>query len=119
MPPEQFAQAMAALGIGDETQVVAYDAAQVTAGRLWWCLQYYGHTNVRILNGGWNQWLQDKRPIAMGDAPTAARRRPRPGRSPRSRTGDVRHGRAHHGDPQTTPTPSSWTCAPTASGTER
>jgi thiosulfate/3-mercaptopyruvate sulfurtransferase len=68
MPPEQFAQAMAALGIGDETAVVAYDAAQVTAGRLWWCLQYYGHSNVRILDGGWNQWLQDKRPIAMGDA---------------------------------------------------
>ena len=68
MPPDQFAQAKAALGIGDETQVVAYDAAQVTAGRLWWCLQYYGHSNVRILDGGWNQWLQDTRPIAMGDA---------------------------------------------------
>ena len=32
MPPDQFVHAMAALGIGDETEVVAYDAAQVTAG---------------------------------------------------------------------------------------
>ena len=73
MPPDQFVQAMAALGIGDETEVVAYDAAQVTAGRLWWCLNYYGHTRVRILDGGWNQWLQDKRPMSMGDARSEGR----------------------------------------------
>jgi len=39
MPSDQFAKAMAALGIGDETAVITYDAAQLTAGRLWWCLQ--------------------------------------------------------------------------------
>jgi thiosulfate/3-mercaptopyruvate sulfurtransferase len=68
MPPDQFAQAMSALGVGDETEVIAYDAAEVVAGRLWWCLNYYGHTKVRVLDGGWNQWLLDKRPIEMGNA---------------------------------------------------
>ena len=74
MQPEQFAKAMADLGIGDDTLVVAYDAAAVTAGRLWWCLNYYGHTNVRVLNGGWNQWLAEGRPITM-----ATTRPPAPG----------------------------------------
>ena len=65
MQPGQFARAMADLGISDDTLVIAYDAAGTTAGRLWWCLNYYGHTNVRVLNGGWNQWLAEGRPMTM------------------------------------------------------
>jgi thiosulfate/3-mercaptopyruvate sulfurtransferase len=62
MEPDQFAQAMSDLGIGDETQVVAYDAfGTLYASRLWWCLQYYGHRNIRILNGGWNRWFTEGR----------------------------------------------------------
>lgn len=65
MTPEQFAAEMGFLGIGDDTEVIAYDAGSVTAGRLWWCLNYYGHTKVRVLNGGWNLWLKEGRPITM------------------------------------------------------
>jgi thiosulfate/3-mercaptopyruvate sulfurtransferase len=61
MNPEQCAEAMKALGIGDDTFVVSYDQASTTAGRLWWCLSFYGHRNVRVLNGGWNQWATDGR----------------------------------------------------------
>ncbi len=58
MGPEEFAATMSALGIGDDTQVVAYDTnGAVSSGRLWWCLNYYGHTNVRVLDGGWSRWL--------------------------------------------------------------
>src|SRR3954466_13122752 len=65
MGPDEFAETMQQLGIGDDTEVVAYDAAQVTAGRLWWCLNYYGHDKVRVLDGGWNRWLAEGRPITM------------------------------------------------------
>lgn len=66
MPPEQFAALMASLGIGDETLVVAYDAdGGHTAARLWWALNYYGHDQVKLLNGGWNKWLLEKRQASM------------------------------------------------------
>jgi thiosulfate/3-mercaptopyruvate sulfurtransferase len=62
--PEQFAAEMAGLGIGNETQVVAYDDfGGLWAARLWWALNYYGHENVAVLDGGWRKWLREKRPI--------------------------------------------------------
>jgi thiosulfate/3-mercaptopyruvate sulfurtransferase len=72
MGPEQFAATMAELGIGDDTEVVTYDAGGTTAGRLWWCLNYYGHSRVRVLNGGWNQWLAEGRPITMAETKVSA-----------------------------------------------
>jgi thiosulfate/3-mercaptopyruvate sulfurtransferase len=64
--PARFAEMMAALGIGNDTLVVGYDTAGLRlAARLWWALNYYGHNQVRILNGGWGQWLAEGRPITM------------------------------------------------------
>lgn len=60
MSPEQFSAMCQGLGIGDDTLVVTYDNAQgLTAARLWWALNYYGHTNVKILNGGWRRWVSE------------------------------------------------------------
>src|SRR2546426_1847296 len=60
MAPEQFAETMAQMGIGNATEVVAYDSnGSLYAGRLLWCLSYYGHTRVRVLNGGWQRWFQE------------------------------------------------------------
>ena len=60
MNPEQFASMCQGLGIGDDTLVITYDNAQgLTAARLWWALNYYGHTNVKILNGGWRRWVSE------------------------------------------------------------
>jgi thiosulfate/3-mercaptopyruvate sulfurtransferase len=80
MEPEQFAAAMAELGIGDETEVVAYDASgTLNSGRFWWALTYYGHDKVRILNGGWNLWLKEGRPISLAEPKVEARKfTPRP-----------------------------------------
>lgn len=65
-PPEEFAAMMSALGIGDDTEVVGYDASgSLYATRLWWSLMYYGHPGARILNGGWNKWLAEGRPVTM------------------------------------------------------
>jgi thiosulfate/3-mercaptopyruvate sulfurtransferase len=66
MEPEQFAAAMSELGIGGEDEVVAYDAqGSVSAGRLWWCLSYFGHQNVRVLDGGWERWVKEGRSLTM------------------------------------------------------
>ncbi|HZU81551.1 MAG TPA: sulfurtransferase [Polyangiaceae bacterium] len=80
--PDAFASAMAALGIGDDTLVVAYDDHDhVFAGRLAWALRYYGHDAVRILDGGWSRWLGEGRPVTRAvprPAPARFTARPRP-----------------------------------------
>lgn len=45
--------------------MVAYDAhpASQFATRLWWALTYYGHREVRVLNGGFPRWLREGRPL--------------------------------------------------------
>ena len=64
MPVDQVAEFMGKLGIGDDTLVVTYDGRNsVVAARFWWVLNYYGHTNVKVLNGGWRKWLAEGRPI--------------------------------------------------------
>lgn len=63
--PEQFAALMSRLGIGDQHLVVAYDAhpASQFATRLWWALNYYGHRQVVILNGGFPKWQREGLPV--------------------------------------------------------
>ena len=68
MTPDQFAAEMKSLGIDDDTLVIAYDQASNTASRLWWALNYYGHSNVKVLNGSWNQWLAEGRPVTIAPA---------------------------------------------------
>ncbi len=64
-PPERFAQVMERLGIGDQHLVVAYDAhpASQFATRIWWALQYYGHDQVVVLNGGLAKWQRENLPL--------------------------------------------------------
>jgi len=67
-PPERFAEAMAARGVGDGTRVVAVDhMGGQFATRLWWALRYYGHDAVAVLDGGWNRWRDEERPVETGD----------------------------------------------------
>ena len=66
MDPEQFASMCQGLGIGDETLVVAYDNSQsLTAARLWWALNHYGHANVKVMDGGWRRWVTEGRPVSF------------------------------------------------------
>ncbi len=62
--PERYAALMSQLGIGIDTFVVAYDdAGGMFAARLWWSLNYYGHSQVAVLDGGWQKWLTENRPV--------------------------------------------------------
>ncbi len=78
--PERFAEAMSLRGIGDETHVIAVDhMGGQFATRLWWALQCYGHNTVSVLDGGWNRWVEEGRPIETGDiVPARSEFHPKP-----------------------------------------
>lgn len=70
--PADFAAAMEARGIGDETAVVVVDnAGGHLATRLWWALNYYGHDNVAILDGGYRAWTAASLPMTTDIATPA------------------------------------------------
>ena len=58
--PADFAALMTAIGISDQSYVVAYDDA---GGRfsalLWVVLQDYDHNRVSVLDGGWQAWVRE------------------------------------------------------------
>lgn len=59
-----FSEAMAALGISPETTVIAYDdGSNLFAARLWFVLNHYGHHKVAVLDGGWDLWKSEGRPV--------------------------------------------------------
>src|SRR5262245_27683807 len=61
--PAAFAEMMNKLGIADGTRVVVYDErVGIYAARLWWILNYFGHSNVALVNGGWVKWTAEQRP---------------------------------------------------------
>ena len=62
---EKIAEVFSAAGIGADTEVVAYDShpSLQFATRLWWLLKYYGHGSVRVLQGGWNAWNTEGKPV--------------------------------------------------------
>jgi thiosulfate/3-mercaptopyruvate sulfurtransferase len=67
-----FQEMMARLGISDGTRVIVYDErGGIYAARLWWILNYFGHTNVALMNGGWVKWTAERRQTT-GDTPAFA-----------------------------------------------
>jgi thiosulfate/3-mercaptopyruvate sulfurtransferase len=67
---EQFEEVASKLGITNDTIVVFYgDKSNWFAAYALWLFQYYGHKNVRIMNGGRIKWEQEKRPLVK-DVPT-------------------------------------------------
>jgi thiosulfate/3-mercaptopyruvate sulfurtransferase len=82
-PPARFADSMGRAGIGDDTLVVAYDDNLLfTAARLAWCLRYYGHDNVRVLDGGLPRWIREGRELTRewpSPPPREFTPRPQPG----------------------------------------
>jgi thiosulfate/3-mercaptopyruvate sulfurtransferase len=56
-------------GIGNDTTVILYgDNNNWFAAYAMWQLVYYGHKDVRLMNGGRKKWLEEKRPLTT-DAP--------------------------------------------------
>ena len=72
---EDFAAAMRRFGIGNNTRVITYSTGNPWwATRVWWLLREFGHDNAAVLNGGWQKWLRENRPVEAGPVGT-----PKPG----------------------------------------
>jgi len=67
---EDFSELLSRSGIGPDTQIVLYgDNNNWFAAWAYWQLQLYGHTNVRLLNGGRKYWLDNNLPLST-DVPS-------------------------------------------------
>jgi thiosulfate/3-mercaptopyruvate sulfurtransferase len=63
---DDFGAAMSELGVDGARPVVVYDAADsMAAARAWWCLRYFGHHDVRVLNGGYAAWVDAGLPVEV------------------------------------------------------
>lgn len=68
--PITFTLRLAALGIDNRKQVVAYDdAGGVFAARLWWMLRWVGHIDVAVLDGGFPAWARAAMPVSTDPPP--------------------------------------------------
>ena len=71
---DRLAERLGQLGIGDDTQVIAYDAGNgAFAARLWWLLRWLGHRQVAVLDGGFAAWTALGAATESGDRPDGAR----------------------------------------------
>jgi thiosulfate/3-mercaptopyruvate sulfurtransferase len=71
--PEDFAAAMRRFGISNGTRVVTYSTGNPWwATRVWWLLREFGHDNAAVLNGGWQKWAAENRPMETGPGTKAA-----------------------------------------------
>ncbi len=72
--PEQFCSAMGALGVGDDSRVVLYDANySAWAARVWWMLRWVGFDQAALLDGGLKVWTDEGRPLSTEPATRPAK----------------------------------------------
>jgi len=70
---EDFAAAMSHFGVGEGTRIVLYSTTTPQwATRVWWLLRVFGFDKAAVLDGGWQKWSREGRPVETGAA------RPRP-----------------------------------------
>jgi thiosulfate/3-mercaptopyruvate sulfurtransferase len=55
--PEDFENSMRRVGVHPSSTIIVYDDDAAGAARAWWCLTYFGHPAVHILDGGMAEWL--------------------------------------------------------------
>jgi thiosulfate/3-mercaptopyruvate sulfurtransferase len=66
---EAFAAAMGRFGIGERSRVVIYSTTTPQwATRVWWLLHVFGFDNASVLNGGFQKWSREGRPVEGGPA---------------------------------------------------
>ena len=68
-----FAELMAARGVSNDTTVVLYgDKSNWWAAYALWFLRYNGHADVRLMDGGRQKWVAEKRPMVSAVPDVAA-----------------------------------------------
>lgn len=67
---ERFTELCSQHGIGDDSMVVIYSGqSMMWSARLWWMLRTVGFDNVAILDGGWEKWEREQRPVEAESKP--------------------------------------------------
>ena len=61
--PAEFALTVGGLGIANDTTVVVCDTPSQRMGMVAWTFLYYGHADIRILDGGIAKWLAEGRAL--------------------------------------------------------
>ncbi|HUL14204.1 MAG TPA: 3-mercaptopyruvate sulfurtransferase [Methylococcaceae bacterium] len=73
--PQQFADAVGVLGVGNDTHIVVYDSNFFMASaRLWWTFRVFGHDRISVLDGGLARWKAEGRPLTVKLATVTPRR---------------------------------------------
>jgi thiosulfate/3-mercaptopyruvate sulfurtransferase len=83
LPADEFAAVMARHGIGAGMRVVLYSRDRIMwATRVWWMLHAMGFNDAAVLDGGFEKWRAEGRPVSTAPVTYPAARfvaRPRPG----------------------------------------
>jgi thiosulfate/3-mercaptopyruvate sulfurtransferase len=62
---EQFAKVMGRHGVGKGVRVILYSAGHpMWAARIWWMLRAFGFENAAVMDGGWEKWVAEGRPVS-------------------------------------------------------
>ncbi len=65
LEPEDFGRLFGSRGISNEHQIILYgDRNNWFAAYTYWYLKYYGHDNVKLLNGPRERWISEGRPTS-------------------------------------------------------
>jgi thiosulfate/3-mercaptopyruvate sulfurtransferase len=79
---DRFAAAMSRHGVGPGTRVVLYSrSGPMWAARVWWMLRAFGFDSAALLDGGFEKWVKEGRPVSgepCAYPPARFEPRPRP-----------------------------------------
>ena len=65
----EFGAAMTALGVGRDDRIIVYDNSPLrTAARGWFMFRHFGAERVAVLDGGFQKWRAEGRPVEQGEA---------------------------------------------------
>ena len=104
--PEEFGELFGSRGISNDHTIVLYgDRNNWFAAYTYWYLKYYGHDNVKLMNGPREKWISEGRPTST-DVPSYDSRSSRRSRATRRSAPS-----ATRCSMRSTPTRASWTSA--------
>lgn len=79
LDPATMAALLSRSGISNDMTVIAYGSYPNTGAWIFWLLKLFGHEDVRVLNGGYQKWRAEGRPVSANLAtysPTSYQAKP-------------------------------------------
>ena len=74
LPAAEFTAVMSRHGIGEGSRVVLYSRGPLMwATRVWWMLHAMGFDEAAVLDGGFERWLAEGRPVSTSPEATRPR----------------------------------------------